>query len=139
MSGVAAEKVVGDKATISIGGSVFNLKLTFDLNDGSPATRSVNSNGFDYAFGAQDGEFLCEIEASTPDITTIRGWRVRDSNGKVTPQATIISLPPVGGGATVTGSFNAAYHRYQIVSVSPDGFVLVRLTSVITSDDVTWA
>ena len=48
MSGVVAEKVIGDKSTISIGGSVFNLKLNYSLDDGSPATRSANSTSHDY-------------------------------------------------------------------------------------------
>lgn len=139
MSGEFNEKVIGDKATVSIGGSVFNMKLSFQLDDGGPAERSANSSGFDYGFGAQDGGFTCEIEATTPDINTVKGWVARDSNGNVTAQSTIISLPPVGGGSTVTGTFNAKYHRYQIVSTSPDGFVLIRLTSVLTSNNVTWA
>lgn len=139
MSGLVAEKVIGDKSTISIGGSVFNLKLNYSLDDGSPATRSANSSGHDYAFGAQDGGFTCEIEASTPDLTTIKGWIVRSSAGLITAQSTIMSLPPVGGGATVTGTFNCKYHRYQILSTSPDGFVLVRVIGVITDTNVTWA
>lgn len=139
MSGLVAEKVIGDKSTISIGGSVFNLKLNYSLDDGSPASRSANSSGHDYAFGAQDGSFVCQIEASTPDLSTIKGWITRSAAGLITAQSTVISLPPVGGGATVTGTFNCKYHRYQILSTSPDGFVLVGLTGVLTDTNVTWA
>lgn len=139
MSGAVGEKVIGDKSTVSIGGSVFNMKLTYDLDDGSPAERSANSNGVDYAFGNQDGTFSCEIEATTPDLSTIQGWVARDSNGNISAQSTIISLPPVGGGATVTGTFNCKYHRYRIISTTPDGFVLVRVEGVITDTNVTWA
>jgi len=139
MSGEVAEKVIGDKATISIGGSVFNMKLNFDLSDGGPVQRSANSSSHDYAFGAQDGVFGCDIEATTPDLSTIKGWVARDSNGNVSAQTTVVSLPPVGGGSTVTGTFSAKYNKYHIISTSPDGFVLVRLDAVITSTNVTWA
>ena len=140
MSGEFDEKTIGDKATVSIGGSVFNMKINFDLDDGSPAERSANSGGFDYAFGAQDGTFTCDIETTTPEISTIRGWRVRDANGDITAQATVITLPAVSDitKPNTVGTFNAKYHRYRILNTSPDGFVLVRLFAVITSDNVSW-
>jgi hypothetical protein len=132
------EKIIGDKATIKIGANVYQLKLNFGMNDGAPAERSANSSGLDYAFGAQDGTFVCEIEASTPDLTVIEGWRRRSATGAITAQTVVITLPGVTTGST-TATFSAKFHRYEIISTSPDGFVLVRLDSVISSETVTWA
>lgn len=139
MSGEAIEVVAGQVSTISIAASIFNLKRLWNLTKDLPVVRDVNSAGTNYTFGGRNHSFTITIEASTPDLATIDGWTNPDADGDLTQLAIVVSLPPVGGGATVTASFNAKFHHAELGHPSEEGKVLVRLDGVITSASIAWA
>ena len=139
MSGVANETVTGAISTVSIAASIFNLKRLWNITKDHPVTRDANSDNADYTFGRPNHNFSITIEATTPDLGTIDGWTDEDAEGDLTSLAIIVSLPPGGGGATVTASFNTKFFHSEIGQPSVTGKVLVRLDGVITSKTITWA
>ncbi len=138
MSGTNAEVVTGAISTISIAGSIFNLKRIWNLVKDHTVVRDANSSGPDYTFGRNNHSFSFTIEASTPDLPTIDAWTDETSNGDLTQVAIIVSLPPIGGGSTVTATFNAKIHHMEFGHPSEEGKVLCRLDGVITSATITW-
>lgn len=136
--GVNNEVIAGDKATVSIGGNVFDLKEIFDLTRDRPVTSDGNSSGTNHTFGSGRHRFDVLIEASAPDLATIDAYNNRDSNGDLTEQTVIISYPPVGGGTTVTETFTVKFHTISRRHGSITEKVKVRLMGVITSETQTW-
>ena len=131
MSGVATEVVQGQVSTVSIAASIFNLKKIWNVTKDLPVVRDVNSAGTNFTFGGRNHSFDITIEATTPDLSTIDAWTDPGSDGDLTELAIIVSLPPVGGGATVTASFNTKIHHAEMGHPSEEGKVLVRLSGVI--------
>ena len=138
MSGEHNEKIIGDKLTSSIGGSIFKLKLTSRLTQDRPVNRVTDTIGSDFGFGAGNHGFSAIIDASTPDMSTISGWNNRDSNGELPVQAVVMTFPPKGGGASVTASFNAKFPHVEFDQPDSEGNVKVILKAVITSQTITW-
>lgn len=139
MSGEHNEKIIGDKLTCSIGGSIFKLKLTSRLTQDRPTSRVVDTVGSDYGFGSGNHGFSAIIDASTPDMATMSGWNNRDSNGDLTSQAVVMTFPPKGGGASVTASFNAKFPHVEFDQPDSEGNVKVNVKAVITSETITWS
>lgn len=135
----STETVIGEDTTVSIGGAVYPLKRLWNFTKDHPLNRNTNSAANpDYIFGRNNHSFSVTIEASTPDLPTIDGWTDEDSDGDLTAQAIIITMPPVSGTA-ITASFNTKFHHAEVGQPSAEGKVLVRLDGVITSSTVTWA
>lgn len=137
MSGVANEIVAGDKSTISIAASIFNLKKIYNLVLDTPLQIDVNTGGTNYSFGSNHDKLRVVFELSTPDIGTVIGWQNRDANGDKTQLAIIILLVPVGGGANVTLSFNAKSFHQEIGHATEQGKILASVDLVVTSATIT--
>ena len=138
MSGVNNEVVSGGISTLSIAGSVFNLKRLWNLTKDHAVIRDANSSGPNYTFGRNNHGLSFTIEASTPDLPTIDAWTDEDSNGDLSNLTIIISLPPIGGGSTVTATFNAKLNHMEFGHPSEEGKVLIRIDGIITSATITW-
>jgi len=133
------EVVVGEKATISIGGSVFNLKEIFDLTRDRPVVSDGSSSGTNHTFGSGRHRIDILIEATTPDLATIDAYNERNAAGDLPSQTIVITYPPISLGAAVTETFNAKFHTITRNHTTSNEKVKVRLTGVITSEDQTWA
>lgn len=136
--GVDNEVISGDKATVSIGGEVYDLKEVFDLTRTRPVTEDGNSSGTCYSFGSGRHVVDILIAASAPDLANIDAFNNRTSNGDLPQQAVIITYPPVGGGVSVTESFNAKFHTIRRAHGTVTEKIKLRLTGVITSETSTW-
>lgn len=141
MSGEHNEKVEADKLTVSIGGSIFKLKIMSRLTQDRPVQRVADADGIDHSFGAGNHSFAAMLFASTPDLSTINAWNVRDANGDLPVQTVIVTFPPKGGGSSVTATFTAKFPHLEIGHPNAEGVVTVALGPpvVITSDTITWA
>lgn len=138
MVGSNSQVVTGAISTVSIAGGTYNLKRIWNLVKDHPLIRDANSSGADYTFGRNNHSFSITIEASTPDLSAIDAFTNETANGDLTSLAIIISMPPIGGGATVTASFNCKIHHAELGHPSEEGKILVRLDAVITSSTITW-
>ena len=136
MSGVNNEVPIGDKSTVSIAGSIFNLKHIYNLVLDRPVKRDVNTSVTNYSFGSGNHAMRIVFEVSTPDLATVIPWNNRDANGDLTQLAVIISLLPVGGGATVTLSFNIKVPHEEIGHATPEDKILISISPVVTSDTI---
>ena len=139
MSGVATETILGGESTVSIAGSIFNLKRLWGIVKDAPVIRDVNSDNSEYTFGGRNHNFDVTIEGTTPDLATMDAWSDPLSDGDYTELAIVVTLPPVGTGTPVTASFNAKIPHSEIGQPSLDGKVLVRVAGPITSKKITWA
>lgn len=137
MSGVANEIVVGDKSTVSIAGSIFNLKKIYNLVLDTPVQTDVNTGGTNYSFGSNHDKLRLVIELSTPELATVIPWQNRDANGDKTQLAVIILLVPVGGGANVTMSFNVKSAHQEFGHATEEAKLLASIDFVVTSSTIT--
>jgi len=138
-AGEHGDSVVGNVSRVSIAGNIYKLKRSWGIVKDHAVVRDASSDNADYTFGRPNHSFSLLIEASTPDLPTIDGWTDEAATGDLTELAIIVSLPPVGGGSTVTASFNSKFAHSDTGQQSPTGKVLIRLDGVITSKVITWA
>lgn len=137
--GVANEIIVGDKSTLSIGASVYNLKQIMNLILDRPVQRDVNSGGTNYSFGSSNHRFKAVVEISVPDLATVIPFNNRDANGDLPQQAVIMTMVPIGGGANVTLSFNAKLPHQELGHSTPEAKFLWIFDFVVTSETITVA
>ena len=137
MSGVANEIIVGDKSTVSIAASVFNLKKIYNLVLDTPVQADVNTGGTNYSFGGNKDRLRLVFEMSTPEFATVIPWQNRNANGDKTQLAIIILMVPIGGGANVTLSFNAKSSHQEFGHATEDAKVLASIDFVVTSATIT--
>ena len=142
--GSQPETVTASQATLTIGGDRFLLKQNFNLTVDLPFEDDGYANGTTsiriHQFAVQRNFLDAEIEVSTPDIATFidsdgtTALTTRDANGDLPLTVYVITLPPVGGGATVTMTFSGKMNHAEITSVSLIAKVTLRIQVAITTD-----
>lgn len=137
MSGVANEIIAGDKSTVSIAGSIFNLKKIYNLVLDTPLQTDVNTDGTNYSFGSNHDKLRVVFELSTPELATVIPWQNRDSNGDKPQLAFIILLVPIGGGANVTLSFNVKSFHQEFGHSTEEAKLLASIDFVVISPTIT--
>lgn len=138
--GVQGEDVIGSKSTFAIGaGNTLDLKKIWSLEKMGQPIRDAGPSGTHWSFGEVDGEVSVDVIASTPDLSTFEGYVTKDSNGDFPEKTVVITLPPVGGGSSVTATFTCKFYRYQLLHFTEEGKVEIQFNAKLTQEDITWA